>query len=140
MNPLWLILIAAVGLGIFEISRRLVSSYVNPVFGAVAISLVATLLGGAFLIQGFRKGQLFTSSKGIWLLVLGGSAVFLVDYLVLKAYSKGLPVTVGSPILIGGSIAVVAVIGFLMGESITFYKVGGLVLIILGSVLLTSFK
>jgi len=56
----------------------------------------------------------------------------------LKAYGSGLAVSIWGPIIIGGSIAVAAVIGFFMGESVTVSKLSGLALVILGSAILAA--
>jgi multidrug transporter EmrE-like cation transporter len=54
----------------------------------------------------------------------------------LKSYGTGLTVSVAGPIIIGGSIAVAAIIGLFLGESLTLMKVLGLILVIGGASIL----
>ena len=70
--------------------------------------------------------------------MLAGVSAFLLDLFALQAYSKGLTISVGGPIIIGGSIAIATIAGFLMGDSITALKVFGLLLLMSGAVLLAS--
>lgn len=77
--------------------------------------------------------------KGIVFVVLAGIAAFFIDFLALSAYSKGLSVSVGGPIIIGGSIALATIIGFFMGDSISLLKIVALILIISGSGILAYF-
>jgi len=58
----------------------------------------------------------------------------------LRAYGSGLAVSVGGPIIIGGSIAIAAIIGFFLGESFTWMKALGLLLVISGSAILSAFN
>jgi bacterial/archaeal transporter family protein len=56
---------------------------------------------------------------------------------VLKAYATGLPISIGGPIVIGGSIAVATIAGFLLGDAMTTTKVLGIGLIVVGAVILS---
>jgi len=67
---------------------------------------------------------------------LAGAAAFSMDFLGLTAYSRGLQITVGGPIIIGGSIAVATLLGFSLGEPATITKVIAIVLIVVGAALL----
>ncbi len=137
MNALVFAAIAAVFGGLLEVFRRIGSPYVDQIFGAVIISLVGVIIGGAALIRKMiEHKQLYTGTKGLVFLTLAGAMVFFIDYFALKAYAKGLSVSVGGPIIIGGSMAVAALVGLLLGESVTAIKIISLFLLILGAVLL----
>ncbi|MBI3384613.1 hypothetical protein HY030_00260 [Candidatus Gottesmanbacteria bacterium] len=71
---------------------------------------------------------------------MAGICALGIDYFALRTYSSGLSISIGGPIIIGGSIAVASVVGFLLGDSLTFLKILGLILIIFGSAILASFS
>jgi multidrug transporter EmrE-like cation transporter len=81
-------------------------------------------------------GKTYTDSKGFILLVLAGLCAFGIDFFVLKAYASGLPVTIGGPVIIGGSIAIATIVGFFLGDSVTAQKIIGISLVAIGAVVL----
>jgi transporter family protein len=96
------------------------------------------MLGGlVFLIQK-RPEHLITNGRGLVYVSLAGLSAFLIDYFALKTYASGLSVTVGGPIIIGGSIAVATLIGFIIGDSITGFKILGLLLLVAGATILAT--
>ncbi len=129
--------LAAIAFGFWTVFHKLASPYINQVFGAILVSFTAVIAGLVVLLPQIRETQLVTNSKGIYFIIGAGICAFLIDFLALNAYAKGLSVNVGGPIIIGGSIAVAGLIGFLMGDPITFVKLAGIGLVILGSVVLS---
>jgi multidrug transporter EmrE-like cation transporter len=74
--------------------------------------------------------RLFTNPVGMWFLLGAGAAAFSIDYFTLQAYSRGLPISVGAPVGIAGGVATAVVIGLLLGEQLSFAKLGGIVLVL----------
>ena len=140
MNPIYLAILAAISFGVWTIFHKVASPYINQIFGAIIVSVVAVIVGLIVLMPRFKSVELFTDWKGIFFVVLAGISAFFIDFLALSAYSKGLPVSVGGPIIIGGSIALASIIGFFMGESVSLLKVLALVLIIGGASILAFFS
>jgi bacterial/archaeal transporter family protein len=138
MSPVLFAVAAAVAFGFWTVFHKLASSYIDQVFGAIVVSFVAVLAGAIVLLPRLKETHLVSNPKGIYFLILAGLCAFAIDYFVLKAYSGGLPITVGGPIVIGGSIAVAVFIGFFLGDSITFVKILGLVLLIAGASILST--
>jgi len=89
-----------------------------------------------FLFQK-RPDHLVTDPKGVLFVVLAGLAAFLIDFFALKTYASGLPVTIGGPIIIGGSIALATVIGFVLGDAVNGIKVFGIFLVVGGAAILS---
>ena len=83
--------------------------------------------------------MLFTNPKGILLLVFAGICALGIDYFALKAYSSGSPISIIGPIIIAGSIALAAFIGFFLGESVHVMKIVGLILVLIGAGILSAF-
>ena len=131
-------IIAAIAFGIWTVFHQQAADKINYLFGAIIVSLTAVVLGLIFLLPKIKTITLYSNPKGILFAVLAGVCALVIDYFALKAYGSGLPVSVAGPIIIGGSIAIAAMIGFFLGESFTLMKVLGLLLVIIGSGILVS--
>lgn len=129
--------LGAIAFGLWTVFHDKASTLINAVYGAIIVSFTAVIIGLIFLMPQLKVATSTANPKGILFAVLAGLCAFGIDYFALKTYGSGLPVTIGAPIIIGGSIAVASIIGFFLGESITFPKVIGLVLVIVGSVILS---
>jgi drug/metabolite transporter (DMT)-like permease len=76
----------------------------------------------------------------MWFLLGAGAAAFSIDYFTLQAYSRGLPISVGAPIGIAGGVATAVVIGLLLGEHLSFGKLAGIILVVIGGIVLVAYK
>lgn len=133
-------IIAAVAFGLWTVFHQQASKNINSLLGAIIVSLTAVVLGMIIVWPQFNAAIKEVKPKGILFAVLAGISALAIDYFALKAYGSGLSVSVGGPIIIGGSIAIASAIGFFLGESITVYKILGLILVIAGSAILTGFS
>ncbi|OGH17092.1 MAG: hypothetical protein A3C30_01800 [Candidatus Levybacteria bacterium RIFCSPHIGHO2_02_FULL_40_18] len=138
MNPVIFAILAAASFGLWTVFHKLASPYINQIFGAILVSLTAVIFGGIIFLFNMKGVQLFSDIRGIIFVVLAGIAAFFIDYLALQAYSKGLSLTIGGPIIIGGSMAVAVLIGLLLGEPLTAIKILGIILIVIGGIVLAS--
>ena len=139
MNPgIIFALIAAIAFGVWTVFHQLAADKINYLFGAIIVSFTAVITGLIFLLPKIKSTTLCSNPKGILFAVLAGFCALAIDYFALKAYGSGLAISVAGPIIIGGSIAIAALIGFFMGDSITLMKVFGLLLVIVGSGILAS--
>lgn len=137
MSPILFAAFAAVAFGFWTVFHKFASTHIDQIFGAIIVSLSAVVVGAIVLIPKLKSIQLVSDSKGVYFAIAAGIMAFLIDYFALTAYSKGLPINIGGPIIIGGSIAVAAVIGFVLGDSITLPKIIGLGLLLAGAVILS---
>ncbi len=137
MAPVVFATLASVSMGLWVVFNKVAAGYVNQLLGAILLSVTAVAIGGTvFLLRGPQAARLVTNPKGIIFVALAGAAAFSMDFLGLTAYSRGLPITVGGPIIIGGSIAVATLLGFSLGEPVSLTKVIAIVLIVGGAALL----
>ncbi|KKQ74372.1 MAG: hypothetical protein US94_C0006G0007 [Berkelbacteria bacterium GW2011_GWB1_38_5] len=136
MNPIYLAILAAVSFGLWTVFHKVAAPHINQIFGAIIVSAVAVVVGLIVLIPRFKSIDLIQDWRGIVFVILAGITAFCIDFFALSAYGKGLPVSIGGPIIIGGSMALATVIGFFMGESVSFLKIIALMLIIGGSSIL----
>jgi len=130
--------LGAVSFGLWTVFHQQASTHIHNLFGSIIVSLTAVILGAILLFPQIKS--VTYSSKGILFAVLGGICALAIDYFALKSYSSGLAISVSGPIIIGGSIAIATIIGFMLGEVITFAKVISLLLICLGAIILASQK
>lgn len=84
----------------------------------------------------YQVGMGIVSKKGLLLLVLVGVAAFSADYFALRTFASDIQLSIGGPILIGGSVALTAIIGLFMGEAITLQTMAGIIFITIGAALL----
>ena len=137
MSAIVFAVLAAVAFGFWTVFHKLASTHVNQIFGALIVSLSAVILAALVLLPKIKSTQLVSDSKGVYFLIGAGICAFLIDYFALTAYSKGLPINIGGPIIIGGSIAVAAIIGFVLGDPITLPKLVGIGLLLSGAIVLS---
>ena len=130
--------LAAIAFGLWTVFHQQAADKINYLFGAIIVSLTAVILGLAVLLPKIASTTLFSNPKGILFASLAGVCALAIDYFALKAYGSGLAVSVAGPIIIGGSIAVAALIGFFLGESVTLAKILGLLFVIIGSGILAA--
>lgn len=133
-------IVAAIAFGAWTIFHKQASDNINSLFGAIIISLTAVIIGALILIPQLHSTTFVTNYKGIVFAVLAGLCALAIDYFALKAYGSGLAISVAGPVIIGGSIAVASTIGFFLGESITYAKIIGLLLVIIGSGVLSRYS
>ena len=131
--------LTAISFGAWTVFHNQASTHINPIFGAIIVSLTAVIVGSIFLIPQIKNTALFSGQTGIIFAILAGIMAFAIDYFALKTYATGINVSVAGPIIIGGSTAIASIIGFFTGDSITFVKILGLVLVITGAAVLASF-
>ncbi len=136
MHPIVYAIIAASAFGLWTVFHKIASPHIDRLLGAILVSLAAVVLGGILILFRTKNAPLVTNPKGVIFLVLAGVAALAIDYFALQAYSRGLPVSLGGPIIIGGSILMATVAGLFMGDALSALKVLGILLIIAGAAIL----
>lgn len=136
--PYVLVAVAAIMFGLYNVFIKLSSEYIQPVLGAVVLQFVAAFLGSGLLFYMHRTGTpLHSSARGIWLAVAAGVAIGLVEILTFVVFGRGIPVAVGNPLIIGGSLLVTTSLGIaLLREVLNPLQLVAIVLIVAGVALL----
>ncbi|MCR5890100.1 EamA family transporter [Hymenobacter sp. J193] len=136
----WLVLalLTALSLAFYNFFIKLASEHVPAAVGAVVLQLVAAGLGGLWLLRLKLQGQpLPLSSKGLWLAAAAGLGVGLAEILTFVVFSRGVSSSVGTPVIVGGSVLLTAVLGVVVArEVLTLPQMLGLLLIVGGIALL----
>ena len=137
-NWLPLALLTALCLALYNFFIKLASNHVSPAVGAVVLQLVAAALGGVWLLKLMLQGHpLALSGKGLGLAALAGLGVGLAEILTFVVFQRGVNSSVGTPVIVGGSVLFTAVLGLVvLRETLTFSQAGGLLFIVVGIALL----
>jgi len=130
--------LAAGAFGLWTVFHQQAANHINSLFGAIIVSLTAFLMGGVILFLNRGENAFSTNAKGIVFAVLAGVCALGIDYFVLRAYSSGLQISTGGPIIIAGGILVAVFIGLFFGDSVSILKLLGIILVLLGAGILAS--
>lgn len=132
--PYLLLAIAALMFGLYNVFIKLSSEHIEPALGAVILQFVAMLVGLGLLFYMQRGGsQLHVSWRGVGLSILAGVAIGLVEILTFVIFSRGVPVAVGNPLIIGGSLVVTTGVGVIaLKEILSPLQLAAVALIALG--------
>ncbi len=68
--------------------------------------------------------------------VIGGIAFYGVSFLLYIYILKFFPLSSISPVMVGGTTALIILASYFMGESITLFKLAGIFLIMLGIIII----
>lgn len=132
--PFLLLFLAALMFGLYNVFIKMSSDHIQPVLGAVVLQFVAAFIGSGLLYYLYRTGEtLHVTARGVWLAVAAGAAIGLVEILTFMIFSRGVPVAVGNPLIIGGSLIVTTTIGLIaLREILSPLQILAVVLIIAG--------
>ncbi len=133
--PIILITLAAVMFGLYNVFIKLSSSHINAVLGAVVLQFVAAFIGLALLIyqQTGSSEPIVYNRIGIALAVGAGVAIGLVEILTFVIFGRGVPVAVGNPLIVGGSLIVTTLVGVvLLREGASALQLLAVAMIIVG--------
>ena len=133
-----LALLTALCLAGYNFFIKLSADELPPALGAVVLQVVAAVLGALWLMKLRWQGQpLALSGKGLGLAALAGLGVGLAEILTFVLFRRGLPASVGTPVIVGGSVLLSALLGWVvLRESLSLAQGGGLLLIVVGIALL----
>jgi len=110
----------------------------NPVLGGVILQIVAMILGSSFLGIFLRAGFydiLRYDMKGILWACLAGLSVGTAEILSFYVSSLGVPVSISTSTVVGGSVVLGSMIGWIaLGDIITFGSGFGVLFVLCGVV------
>jgi transporter family protein len=131
----WLIAVAATMFGLYNVFIKVSADDIHEVLGAVVLQVVATLIGLGLLLylKATSSATLHVSGRGLLLASLAGVAIGLVEILSFVIYARGIPVAVGNPLIVGGSLVVTTGVGIaLLHEALSGWQIAAIVLIAAG--------
>ena|SRR3989344_6868322 len=140
MSWILLALLTALFYGAYNFFIKVSSGHINQIAGAVILQLVAMLIGaGVLFFLKITNSAIEISNKGIFYAVLAGVFVGLAEIMTFFVFSKGVSVSMGLPVIIGGSVVFGSLLGILfLKETLTPIHLLAILLIIIGIVLLVK--
>jgi bacterial/archaeal transporter family protein len=132
------VIIGALGTGLWNVFISSASRQMHPLLGALITELTAFTAGALIFLPVVSSGLPKVSFKAVVMCMLAGLSVLLADFFILKAYKQGVQISIGGPIIIGGSIVVVTLMGLFLGEKITWLKALSILMIVSGASILGS--
>ncbi|MDF7811654.1 EamA family transporter [Hymenobacter sp. YC55] len=140
MNWLQLAACAALGMALYNLFIKAAAGHIHQMVGAVVLQVVAALIGAGLLLALYLRGGLpmhLLSARGITLAALAGVSIGIAEILTFVVYGKGAPASVGTPLIVGGSVLLTALLGVLvLRETLAWSQALGLLLVVGGIVLL----
>lgn len=142
MNWVFLALLTAAAFGAYNVFIKLGSGKIDHVLGAVVLQVVAALVGGAYaLVLKLSGKELPVTREGLGYAALAGVAVGIAEILTFVVYTRGAPASLGTPIIMGGSIVITAAVGAtLLKERFGLPQVLGIILVATGIALIARVK
>lgn len=134
MNWLPVALLTAAAFALYNFFIKLGAGRIHEVLGAVVLQLTAAILGGGFALFLHLSGHRLAGSRGgMGFSVLAGLAVGLAEVLTFVVFARGAPVAVATPVILGGSLVGVALLGaLLLHEPVKAPQLLGMAMIIAG--------
>jgi transporter family protein len=132
------VIIGALGTGLWNVFISSASRQMHPLLGALITELTAFVAGALIFLPVISTGFPKVSVRAVVMCMLAGLSVLLADFFILKAYKQGVHISIGGPIIIGGSIVVVTLAGLFLGEKMTLLKAGSILMIVCGASILGS--
>jgi len=131
-------MLSAVLFGVYNFLSKLTSEKFNAVFAMVVMSGASFVVSLLIVLMMKINGHTFEYSKTmLWLPVLTGATVVLAEVTYLIAFQKGLTLSIGNPLVIGGTTIVAVLLGVLvLGEQLTAIKFFAMGLIFAGLLIL----
>jgi len=140
MSWILLAVLTAFFYAVYNVFIKVSAGHINEIVGAVVLQIVAAVVGGFLLIYLKLNGSSFEiTNKGLLFAALAGLFVGLAEITSFFVFSKGIPASVGIPIIIGGSVVFASIIGLLfLKEGLSPIHWIAIVLVVLGVVLLAK--
>ena len=128
----------AMAYALYNVFIKKGSDTMNPVLGGVILQIVAMILGSSFLGIFLRAGFydiLRYDMKGILWACLAGLSVGTAEILSFYVSSLGVPVSISTSTVVGGSVVLGSMIGWIaLGDIITFGSGFGVLFVLCGVV------
>lgn len=140
MNWLVLAACAALCMALYNLFIKAAAGSVHEMVGAVVLQVVAALVGAGLLLGLYLRGSLppvLATGRGLTLAALAGLAIGLAEILTFAVYGRGAPASVGTPLIVGGSVLLTALLGVLvLREALGWQQALGMLLVVGGIALL----
>lgn len=131
---------AALSFGFYNFFVKLTSDKFSPTVGLLILTATSFLvaLGATLFLKVSGRPIVFTRDA-VMLPIFAGLATGLAEIFYLLAFSKGAPLGIGTTLVIGGTMIVATILGFvILKEPLSAEKIVGFLLVVGGLLLLTK--
>ena len=138
MSWLTYAILAASGFGFYNFFVKISADKFSPTVAGIFIALSSFVVAVIATLYFKMSGQnlVFTKSSLV-LLILAGIFTALGEFFFLFMYAKGSPITIGNPVVVGGTVLVSMILGVIvLKEPMNITKVAGTIFVLIGLVLL----
>lgn len=128
-------IVCAFAYALYNVFIKKASDTMNPLLGGVILQIVAMLLGTALLTILLLSGEITLQydKKGVFWACLAGLSVGTAEMLSFYVSSLGVPVSVSTATVVGGSVVLGSSIGWIvLGDALTFGSGFGVLFVLLG--------
>jgi bacterial/archaeal transporter family protein len=124
--------------GLYNFFIKLSSGHIHQIAGSVILQVTAALVGGGILAYlHLARSPLHASPRGVWFAVLAGIFVGLAEILSFYVFAKGIPASVGIPLIVGGTVIAGVLLGLVfLGETLRPVDYLAVILIVAGTAIL----
>lgn len=140
MNWLIYAILAASGFGFYNFFTKISADKFSPTVANIFIAGTSFLVAVISTIYLKTSGQNLTFTKESLLLpIAAGIFTGVAEIFYLTMYSKNAPITIGGPLVIGGTVVVAVILGLIfLKEPMGITKIAGILFVITGFVLLAK--
>jgi len=131
-------LLAVFSFGFYNFFVKVSATSFSPTVANIFIAGTSFLIAVISTIYLKMSGQSLTFTKNDLILpIAAGLFTGVAELFYLSMYSKNTPITIGSPLVVGGTIVIAAILGILiLKEPMNAARIAGTVFVIAGLVLL----
>lgn len=139
MNWLTYAILAATSFGFYNFFTKLSANKISPTIALMFIAGTSFIVAAITTIVFKMTGQPLTLSKqAIIFPIMAGLFTGLAEIAYLFMFSKNTTLSIGTPLVVGGTIVVAVILGLLLiKEPLNAVKLSGIVVTLIGLVLLT---
>ncbi|EKD66401.1 MAG: hypothetical protein ACD_49C00044G0003 [uncultured bacterium (gcode 4)] len=139
MNWLAYAILAASSFGFYNFFTKISADKFSPALANIFIAGTSLLVAIISTIYLKMSGQSLIFTKGSLILpIMAGLFTGVAEIFYLSMYSKNAPITVGNPLVVGGTIVIAVILGIIiLKEPMNTARIAGIIFVITGLVLLT---
>ena len=138
MNWLVYAILAAVSFGFYNFFTKVSADKFSPAVANLFIAGFSFTVAVVSIMYIKISGQSLIFSKSYIILpIVAGIFAGVAELFYLSMYTKNAPITIGNPLVVGGTIVIAVILGMIiLKEPINATKIAGIVLVLTGLVFL----
>jgi len=138
MNWLTYAILAASTFGFYNFFTKISADKFSPALANMFIAGASLLVAIISTIYLKMSGQSLVFTKSSLLLpIVAGLFAGAAEIFYLSMYSKNAPISIGNPLVVGGTIVIAVILGIIiLREPISAAKIAGIIVVLVGLVIL----